>query len=271
MLVADISKHYEITDNRDVNFHLGCAIICWWTCGTIKVHQEAFTVSILHDAGMENSKPVSTPMNAGIRLTSEMCPTMDAEKTRVCALFPYCTIVGKCMYLSVCTHPDISYTICELAQFMSNYGEDHILMLKHLLCYLSGMRSHGLLLGQKDAPYPTFCALPDSDWGMGDGQKSISGFFIMLGDSPLSWSSKQQVVITLSSCEASIYPPPNVPKIFFGFEIYLTHLVSLKDPRLSYTATIKALFPAHMIPMFIHKWNTSTYVHILFVTVSTRN
>ena len=80
-VVADISKHYKITDNRDVNFHLGCAIIRWRTRGTIKVHQEAFTVSILHDTGMENSKPVSTPMNPGIRLTSEMCPTMDTEKT----------------------------------------------------------------------------------------------------------------------------------------------------------------------------------------------
>jgi hypothetical protein len=103
-VVADISKHYNITDNCDVNFHLGCTIICWWTRGTIKVHKEAFTASILHDAGMNNSKPVSAPMNPGIRLTSDMCPTMDVEKTRVRALFPYCIIVGKCMYLSVCTH-----------------------------------------------------------------------------------------------------------------------------------------------------------------------
>jgi hypothetical protein len=201
-VVTDISKHYDITDNRDVNFHLGCAIIRWRTRSTIKLHQEAFTASILHDAGMENSKPVSTPMNPGIRLTSEMCPTTDAEKTRVHALFPYCTIVGKCMYLSVCTRPDISYTVRELARFMSNYGEEHILALKHLLRYLQGTRSHGLVLGQKDAPYPTFRALSDSDWGVGDGRKSISGFFIMLGDSPLSWSSKQQVVVALSSCEA---------------------------------------------------------------------
>ena len=80
-VVTDISKHYDITDNRDVNFHLSCTIIRWRTRGTIKVHQEAFTASILHDARMNNSKLVSTPMNPGIRLTSDMCPTMDVEKT----------------------------------------------------------------------------------------------------------------------------------------------------------------------------------------------
>jgi Reverse transcriptase (RNA-dependent DNA polymerase) len=74
-VVADISKHYQITDDHNVNFHLGCAIIGWQACGIIKVHQEAFTVSILHDAGMKNSKPVTTPMNPCVRLKFKMCPT----------------------------------------------------------------------------------------------------------------------------------------------------------------------------------------------------
>ena len=47
-------------------------------------------------------------MNPGIRLTSEMCPSTVAEKTQVHALFPYCIIVGRWMYLSVYTCPDIS-------------------------------------------------------------------------------------------------------------------------------------------------------------------
>ena len=73
------------------------------------------------------------------------------------------------MYLSVCTRPDVSYAVRELARFMPNYGEAHILALKHLLRYLQGTHSYGLTLGQKDHPYPLFHALSDSDWGMGDG------------------------------------------------------------------------------------------------------
>lgn len=37
---------------------------------------------------------------------------------------------------------------------------------------------------------------------MGDTRKSISGFLILMGTSPLWWSSKQQTVVALSSCEA---------------------------------------------------------------------
>jgi len=116
--------------------------------------------------------------------------------------FPYTTVVSKCMYLATCTQPDITYTICELARFMASYGPAHIAAAKHLLHYLRGMTSHGITLGGSETLQPFFKALTDSDWGMGDSCKSVSGFLIMMGASPLSWSSKQQAVITLSSCEA---------------------------------------------------------------------
>jgi len=64
------------------------------------------------------------------------------------------------------------------------------------------MMSHGITLGGSETLQPLFKALTDSDWGMGDSHKSVSGFLIMMGASLLSWSSKQQAVVTLSSCEA---------------------------------------------------------------------
>ncbi len=106
------------------------------------------------------------------------------------------------MYLATCTRPDIAYTVRELAKFMSNLGKPHIQAAKHLLHYLCRISSHGILLGQIDAPYPLFRALSHSDWGMGKSWKSISGLVILLRDSPLAWSSKQQLIATLSSCEA---------------------------------------------------------------------
>ena len=129
---------------------------------------------------------------------------------------------------------------------MSNYGEAHILALKHLLRYLQGARSYCLTLGQKDHPYPLFRALSDSDWGMGDRRKSISGFIILLGDSPLSWSSKQQVVIVLSSCEAKYLSTTHCAKDILWFQ-NLFH--ELGFPQTSTTillcAIIKALLHAH--------------------------
>ena len=201
-VIASLTNFYEITDNTNVNFHLGCSIIRWRSRRAIKVHQESYTTSILRDVGMEACNAVATPMHPNMRLTTDDCPQTSEERIKMQQSFPYCFIIGKCMYLATCTRPDIAYTVRELAKYMSNFGKSHIQAAKHLLRYLRGTSSHGILLGQIDAPYPLFRALSDSDWGMGDSRKSISGFVILLGDSPLAWSSKQQLVVALSSCEA---------------------------------------------------------------------
>lgn len=106
------------------------------------------------------------------------------------------------MYLSNCTRPDISFTVRELAKFMSNYGTKHFEAAKHLLRYLQGMRGRGVIYGNSPNPYPIFKSFADSDWAMSKGRKSVSGFVVKCGNGPLTWSSKQQVVVALSSCEA---------------------------------------------------------------------
>jgi hypothetical protein len=130
-----------------------------------------------------------------------MCPSNDDERKAVAQL-PYCALVGKCMYLSNCTRPDIAFTIQELAKFMSNYETRHFKAAKHLLRYLQGTRSQGITYGNSPNPYPLFKSFADSDWAMSEGRKSVSGFLVECANGPLSWSSKQQVIVALSSCEA---------------------------------------------------------------------
>lgn len=164
------------------------------------IDQEQYTTQILTDFRMENCNSVKTPCLA-FRLTSEMCPTNKEEK-QAAALLPYCAIVGKCMYLSNCTRPDISFAIHELAKSMSNYGPKHFEAAKHLLRYLQGTRSRGIIYGNSPNTYPIFKVFANSDWAMSENRKSISGFLIECGNGPLTWSSKQQIVVALSSCEA---------------------------------------------------------------------
>jgi hypothetical protein len=149
---------------------------------------------------MQHCNAVKTPCPS-FQLTASMCPSSEEEK-HAAALLPYCTIVGKCMYLSNCTRPDISFAVHKLAKYMSNYGQKHYEAAKHLLRYLQGTRSRGITYGNAPNPYSIFSAFADSDWAMSDNRKSISGFIIECGNGPLTWSSKQQVVVALSSCEA---------------------------------------------------------------------
>src|SRR5262245_29355259 len=106
------------------------------------------------------------------------------------------------MYLETCTRPDIAFAVCELAKFMSNYGSKHWRAAKHLLHYLQGTRSFRIFFGPINKPYPIFKTFADSDWAQSEHRKSVCGYVIEMGNGPVAWSSKQQGIVTLSSCEA---------------------------------------------------------------------
>ncbi|KAJ7891519.1 hypothetical protein B0H13DRAFT_1887151 [Mycena leptocephala] len=131
LVTADLSKHYKITDKPKVDFHLGCSIVRWRSRRTIKLHQESLLRAFFEKLVLS-------------RAYSGVCLKTDAESERIRASFPYCSIVGKWLYLSGCTRPDISYTVRELAGFMSNYGEATLMVASF------GTRAADILLMWQD-------------------------------------------------------------------------------------------------------------------------
>ena len=156
---------------------------------------------------MSTSNPVKTPFPPDTRLSKLTEEDHDAAMHE-----PYPTLVFQFMYLSSVSRPDITYTVNQLAKYLSNYGLSHWKAAKHLLRYLQGSRSHGFLFGNVDDPFPlfrgfeaypdTFTAFTDSDWAQSENRKSISGYIIQMAGAPILWYSKQQTVVALSSCEA---------------------------------------------------------------------
>jgi hypothetical protein len=130
-----------------------------------------------------------------------MCPKTDMQREEA-SKYLYKELVGKLMYLVTCTRPDIAFTIRELAKIMSNHGHQHWQAAKHLLWYLQGTRSHGIIYRHKDDPYLIFRTFTDLDWAQGESRKSICGYVVEMGGGAIAWASKQQSIVALSSCEA---------------------------------------------------------------------
>ena len=60
---------------------------------------------------------------------------------------PYREAIGSLMYAAVTTHPDISFTVSTLSQFLESPGEVHWEAVKWVFRYLAGMKGHVLTYG----------------------------------------------------------------------------------------------------------------------------
>ena len=166
---------------------------------SISVSQEAFIDSILTRFNLTDAATVSTPLVPGAHLSATDCPTTDDEKKEM-GNRPYRELVGALSWLALGTRPDIAFAASSLAQFRHNPGRIHWETAKRVLRYLKGTKAWHLTLGGKT---PQVAAYTDADWGShSDDRRSIGAYIIKIGDGAVSWKSKKQICVALSSTEA---------------------------------------------------------------------
>ncbi|GKV36956.1 hypothetical protein SLEP1_g45038 [Rubroshorea leprosula] len=112
----------------------------------------------------------------------------------------YKQIVGSLMYMTT-TRPDIMHGVSLISKYMEHPKELHLQTAKRILRYLCGTIDFGLFYKKGDQI--DLAGFTDSDYaGDLDDKKSTSGFVFMLGSGAISWSSKNQPIVTLSTTEA---------------------------------------------------------------------
>ncbi|CAI7916991.1 unnamed protein product, partial [Closterium sp. NIES-53] len=114
----------------------------------------------------------------------------------------YQSIVGSLMYASVCTRPDLSHAVGVLSQFLSAPSTQHLNAAKRVLRYLSGSKSFGLFFhGHEHGS--VLHGFTDADWaGPLSKRKSTGGYMFVIAGAAISWQSKKQGCVALSSTEA---------------------------------------------------------------------
>jgi hypothetical protein len=115
---------------------------------------------------------------------------------------PYREAIGSLMYLMVGTRPDIAFAVSRMAQYVESPTITQWKAVKHIMRYIKHTSNYGLEFGGSGNVdfKKCFC---DSDWG-GDTatRKSTSGYIFCLTGGAISWSSKKQAVVALSSTES---------------------------------------------------------------------
>jgi hypothetical protein len=190
-----LRRHYRMMDLGEMGWILGIRVTHDHEKGTIALSQEKFIKETLVRYGMSEACPISTPALANEHLLKLSSPEVDA-KSYQCAL-------GSLMYPMLGTRPDLGYAIAALGRHAVNPGPDHQRTLECMFCYLQATSNHQLVLECGSSGDSTLLGYADADWASNvNDRKSASGYVFKLGIGAISWSSKKQATVVLSSTEA---------------------------------------------------------------------
>ena len=138
------------------------------------------------------------------KVYTPMDPDLTLKKAKVCDTnFPYRQIVGSLMHCMVAVRPDISFAVGVLARFANGYDESHYNAAKRVLMYLNTTKRKGLCYERNETV--SINAFADADFAAEEeSARSTTGMVIRIGNVAVSWKSKLQSCVTLSSAEAEI-------------------------------------------------------------------
>ncbi|KAH9685044.1 protein kinase domain-containing protein [Citrus sinensis] len=186
-----LQAQFHIKDLGTLKYFLGIEVAR--SKQGIFLNQRKYALDILQDSGQLGTRPCSFPMEQNLKLSNDqgtLCQNPDQ----------YRQLVGRLIYLTI-TRPEITYAVNILSQFMHTPRRPHYDATLRVLRYIKSSPGASILLSSTSSL--ELSAFSDSDWASCPmNRRSTTGYFIMLGNSPISWKTKKQPVVSRSSAEA---------------------------------------------------------------------
>ncbi|KAJ5337477.1 uncharacterized protein N7506_005499 [Penicillium brevicompactum] len=190
-----LRNRFQMTDLGPCSYYLGVSIQRDRQNRRLLLSQEAYIDNIAHQHGIDNCAPVSTPI--------ETSPLPENSPDHTCTpdqRTSYQRIVGSLMYIMLGTRGDIAYAVSVASRSLSNPGPQHMKLARRILRYLKGTKNLRLTY---QGQLQTLRGFTDADWGGCRATKrSTAGYLFNIGSGAISWQSKHQGVVALSTCEA---------------------------------------------------------------------
>lgn len=186
-----LDTQFKIKDLGTLNYFLGIEV--FHLPFGLLFHQSKFIKDLLLEYHYDAVSSVTCLLDLSVKLSAEIGPLLPNPEF-------YRSLVGKLNFLTH-THPDLSFVVQHLSQYLQKPTLSHMKAALHLLRYLKGSSDVEVFFFRSpDFSLAAFC---DSDWDACPNTcRFIIGFCVLLGCSLISWKAKKQPVVSLSSVEA---------------------------------------------------------------------
>ncbi|GJU29755.1 RNA-directed DNA polymerase, eukaryota [Tanacetum coccineum] len=185
---------FEMSMMGELNFFLGLQIK--QLDDGIFFNQSKYIKEMLKKFGLEDSKPIKTPMSTETKLTrDEESESVDNTKYR--------GMIGSLLYLTA-SRPDIMFSVCLCARFQEDPKTSHLEAVKRIFRYIKGTTHLGLWY-PKGSGIETIVYADSDHAGDYVDRKSTSGVCTFMGCCLTSWFSKKQTALAISTTEAEYY------------------------------------------------------------------
>ena len=236
----ELKKYFSIKDEGKMEEYVGCSVYRKGN-GNLVMHQPHLLKKIEREFGkeMESVRTYATPAGPGetvIRMKENDDVSLQLEPEKQTR---YRCGVGMLLYLIKFSRPDLSNSVRELSKAMDRATETHYSMMLRVIKYV--LRTNDLGLIYDSGSVINFkgvwqiIAYCDSDFaGDKDNRISVTGFCISIGQCLISWKSRGQKSVTLSSTEAEYVAVSEVCAEI----IFIKYILEFLDVGIEYPITV---------------------------------
>ena len=252
----DLRKEFEMSPwtSGEADWLLNMTIKRDWARGTLHLSQPLAIEQMAEKFGLtgQKGKKPHIPMKPDLKLVKAEGDQIVPE-----SVFPYQSMVGGLLYLSLTARPDVAQSVSVLSRFMSCPGKEHCDAAAQIVRYLYGTKEYGITYRRdgKSAPHldkddkmppiqtyvhsrknavaiedPTgdsqlMGTYADADLAGDVGtRKSTSGYCIVMNGGLVQWSSKLQATVALSTAEAETIAATEAVKQLMHMRLFYEEL-----------------------------------------------
>ena len=229
-----LAEEFDMTDLGECAYYLGMHV--QMTPDATYLHQAGYIQQMLNRFHL-NEVPLSrTPTSPHKKIFANTGETASRDFIK-----DYQAKVGSVNYSATITRPDISFAVSRLARYMSNPSDEHMREMHVLFGYLKSTMFLAIKYSRGDAQISR--GLVDSDYGgCLDTYRSTTGWVFLMAGAPVSWSSKRQKTVAMSSCEAEYVAASEATKEAMWLRRLLKELIgvyTLSGLESSYTSVLE--------------------------------